>query len=43
LGFRLTEALSLKYFQDFPFFTCGYPWCATGVTVSNFEFLVSAQ
>ncbi|MFZ9117159.1 MAG: hypothetical protein ACO20S_01215 [Paracoccaceae bacterium] len=43
LGFRLTEALSLKYFQDFPFITCGYPWCAAGVTISNFEFLVSAQ
>lgn len=43
LGFRLTEALSLKYAQDFPFFTCGYPWCAVGVTISNFEFLVSAQ
>ena len=43
LGFRLTEALSLKYAQDFPFFTYVYPWCAVGVTVSNFEFLVSAQ
>jgi len=43
LGFRLTEALSLKYSQDFPPFTCGYPWRAVGVTISNFEFLVSAQ